>query len=79
MDSYRLAKLIEFLKEEFPNGIQTFFTKNLVGDYMYVIYDEDDISVEYCPTWNYIEIFGLDTYERSIIKEGMNERDIWGR
>ena len=79
MDSYRLAKLIEFLKEEFPDGIQTFFTKNLVGDYMYVIYNEDDISVEYCPTWNYIEIFGLDIYEESILAEGMDNWDVWGR
>lgn len=79
MDSYRLAKLIEFLKEEFSNGIQIFFTKNIVGDYMYIIYNEDDISVEYCPNWNYIEIFGLDTYERNILEEGMNECYVWGK
>ena len=34
-----MEKLIEFLKKEFPNGIQMFNTRNLVGDQMRTIYN----------------------------------------
>lgn len=54
-----MEKLINFLKEKFPSGIQMFDTRNIVGDYMITIYDEDGIVVDYCRGYNYIEIFGL--------------------
>ena len=36
-----MEKLIEFLKKEFPEGIQMFNIKNCVGDPMYTIYRKD--------------------------------------
>ena len=54
-----MEKLIEFLKKEFPNGIQMFNTGNLVGDPMCTIYSEDGIVVDYCYGYEYIEVFGL--------------------
>lgn len=56
-----MEKLIEFLKKEFPEGIQMFDTRNIVGDTMTTIYYDvdDDIQVDYCFDYQYIEIFGL--------------------
>ena len=59
----RLIKLKKFLKKAFENIIQAFTTKNIVGDYMYTIYDEDGIQVDYAPGYEYIEIFGLTDEE----------------
>ena len=54
-----MEKLIEFLKKEFPNGIQMFNTRNLVGDQMRTIYNEDGFVVDYCYGYEYIEVFCL--------------------
>ncbi len=43
-----MEKLIEFLKKEFPNGIQMFNTRNWVDDQMCTIYNEDGFVVDYC-------------------------------
>ena len=54
----KIDKLKKFLQENYPN-IQAFNTKNIVGDYMVEVYNEDGITVDYCEYWEYIEIFGL--------------------
>ena len=54
----KINKLKRFLQENYPN-IQAFDTRNIVGDYMITVYDEDGITVDYCPYYEYIEIFGL--------------------
>lgn len=56
-----MDNLQKFLDERFPEGIQMFNTRNIVDDPMVTIYrDEDnDITVDYCEDWEYIEIFGL--------------------
>ena len=59
----RVEKVIDFLKKEFPDGIQMFNTRNMVGDFLYPIYEEDGISIDYCRSWDYIEIFGLKAEE----------------
>lgn len=47
-----------------------FDTPSLVNDYRKPIYVEDDITVLYAPSWNYIEIFGIsdEEFER-VMKE----------
>lgn len=55
----KIDKLKKFLNEEFKEKIQAFNTRNLVGDPMYTIYHEDGITVDWCPVYDYIEIFGL--------------------
>ena len=54
-----ISNLIKFLEENFPNGIQMFDTKNTAGDYMYRVFHDGDIIVDYAPDYMYIEIFGL--------------------
>ena len=58
----KIEKLKKFLQENYPN-IQAFNTKNIIGDYMENVYDEDNIQVDYCPNHEYIEIFGLTDEE----------------
>lgn len=52
-------KVKNFLKEKFPNGIQMFRTHNLCSDEMVTIYHQDNIVIEHCSAWEYIEVFGL--------------------
>ena len=59
----KIDDLIVFLKKEFPKGIQMFSTRNIVGDFMINIYEEDGIYVDYCYQYEYIEIFGLTKEE----------------
>lgn len=48
-----------FLTKKFPNKVQIFDTKNVVGDSMQRIYDDGTVQIDYCKQWGYIEIFGL--------------------
>ena len=54
-----MRNLINFLATNFPNGVQMFNTRNIVGDTMHTIYNKDGITVDICYDWGYIEIFGL--------------------
>lgn len=70
-----MEKLIEFLKKEFPEGIQMFNIKNCVGDPMYTIYKKDGIVVEYCSRYEYIEVFGLSIKEFDRLNAEINGQD----
>ena len=59
----RIKKLKKFLKKHYPN-MQIFFTKNIFGDEMQTVYEDDGIRVDYCDDWEYIEIFGLTEKEK---------------
>lgn len=69
-----MSKLIEFLKDRFPYGIQAFSTKNIVGDSMVTIYYDGEIMVDYCPSYEYIEIFGLTKEQFEEVCEKANLR-----
>lgn len=58
----QIEKLKRFLQENYPN-IQAFNTRNICGDYMVTVYNEDGIAVDYAPEYEYIEIFGLTEKE----------------
>ena len=71
MREERIRKLKTFLQNNHP-GIQAFDCRNIAGDYMEVVYvdessddNEEDIVAEYCPYWDYLEIFGLTNDEFS--------------
>ena len=66
----RIEKLIKFLKERFESGIQMFDTPSRVNDFRVPIYSEDDITVLYAPSWDYIGIYGIsdEEFER-VMKE----------
>lgn len=74
MEGFRkeFKRVLEFLKEEFPHGVQTFFTPNIVGDTTFNIYDEDGICIYYCPSYDYIEIFGLTEDEENELEYHTN-------
>ena len=62
--------VISFLKKRFPNKIQMFNTRNFAGDHMITIYDSNGVVIDYCPGYEYIEIFGLTDDEFAIaVKE----------
>ena len=72
----RIEAVIDFLKNRFPYGIQIFTTRNILGDSIYPTYEEDGISIEYCPNWYYVEIFGLTSNEwQTLIQSG--EWEAW--
>lgn len=58
----KIDKLKKFLQENYPNE-QAFNTKNVLGDSMRTVYNEDGIIVDYCYDYVYIEIFGLTDKE----------------
>ena len=65
----KIEKLKKFLQENYPN-IQAYNTRNIAGDYMENVYNEDNIQVDYAPGYDYIEIFGLSDKEfESLIDE----------
>lgn len=66
--STRIEKLETFLKMNFPNMIQAFNTRNIAGDSMDTIYEDNDIIVDNCYYWEYIEIFGLTKDEFNSLK-----------
>lgn len=66
-------KIIDFLKDKYPKGIQMFGTKNTADDYMYKIYSNDDVIINNCYQYNYIEISGLTTNEFDIVCKAVNK------
>lgn len=52
----RVEKLRQFLIKNGYSKMQTFNTRNIVGDLMRNIYDCDGISVDICDGWQYLEI-----------------------
>ena len=65
----RLNKLRRFLITKGYKGMQTFDNRNMAGDSMVTIYEEDGITVDYCPGYAYLEIFGLSNEEYHSLKD----------
>lgn len=72
----RISKAVYFLKNEFPKGIQVFNSRNIVGDIMTNIYDDDGISIDYCYSYDYIEVFGVTGVEYKYICDSLGN-DRW--
>lgn len=65
----RIEKIKNFLMETFTRPIQAFQTRNICGDFLITIYFEDNVLIDFCPDWEYIEIFGLTTEEWIKLKD----------
>lgn len=65
----RLNALVEFLNGALPDKMQTFFERNVVGDAMTTIYEHDDVTVDICSMWGYIEVFGLNDEEMDALRD----------
>ena len=65
----RLKKVLDFIKANYSDTrssfIQVYFTKNTAGDMLDIVYYEDGITIEYCPGYWYLEIFGLTDEEQA--------------
>lgn len=59
MKMYNFSDVEKFLKDEELWGIQCFCTRNTVGDEMATIYKKDGVTIDFCPSYWYIEVFGL--------------------
>ena len=68
----RVKRLVNFIKENDLEGMQSFDTRNTVGDPMYNIYCEDGICVDKCDYYGYIEIFGLTKEEYLSLNRVLN-------
>lgn len=55
----KMQKLRKFLIDNGYKGKQIFNCRNIVGDSMTNIYDDDGIEVDFCYHYDYLEIFGL--------------------
>lgn len=50
-------------------GIQAFNCRNVVGDFMKTLYKDDEIQIDYCPGYQYIEVFGVSDEELEALAE----------
>lgn len=68
-----------FLSKRFPDKIQMFNTKNIVGDDMETIYDDGKVKIEYSKEYDYIEIFGLSyrDYEEIYFLHNLDFIKLW--
>lgn len=57
----KTEKVISFFKKnpEYLVDCGIFSTRNIAGDSMETIYSEDNVVVDYCYEYDYLEIFGL--------------------
>lgn len=66
----RLEKAKEIIKENFSlYDCGLFNTRNLVGDPMSTIYDEDGLTIDVCYRYSYFEVFGLTDEEFEELKK----------
>ncbi len=60
----KLEKAKEIIKKNFSlYDCGLFNTRNLVGDPMSTIYDEDGLTIDVCYYYSYFEVFGLTDEE----------------
>ena len=59
-----LEKAKEIIKENIREGrCGIFDCRNVVGDRMSTLYDEDGLTIDICYEWAYFEVFGLSDAE----------------
>ena len=60
----KLAKAKEIIKENFRNGSDGLFdTRNIIGDTMTELYNNDGLKIDICYGYSYFEVFGLTDTE----------------
>lgn len=64
-----LEKAKEIIKENINSAnCGIYNTRNVVGDSMQTIYDEDGLMIDVCRFWGYFEVFGLSDEEFNELK-----------
>lgn len=68
-------KVIKEYIEEAECGI--YDTRNIAGDSMTTIFDEDGLQIDICYHWEYFEVFGLNREEFQELKKYYHELRSW--
>lgn len=66
---YNFKDVEKALRENNLWGKQVFFSRNTAGDEMDLVYNHDGIVIEYCPYYDYIEVFGLTIEDQNILED----------
>lgn len=60
----KLEKAKEIIKEYYKEGdCGIYDSRNIVGDWMTSIYNDNGLAIDICYSWNYFEVFGLSDEE----------------
>lgn len=71
-DKLEIAKKV--IKENFEDAKYGIFdSRNIVGDFMETIYDENGLTIDICYGWAYFEVFGLTDEEFEKLEEYYKE------
>lgn len=64
-----ITKVKQVIKENYKYAdCGIFFTRNLVGDSMKTVHENEDIQIDICYEWAYFEVFGLTEDEQEVIE-----------
>lgn len=70
----KLKKAKEIIKEYYKEGdCGIYDSRNIVGDWMTSIYNDNGLAIDICYTWNYFEVFGLSDEEFAELCEYYNQ------
>ena len=66
----KLMKAKQVIAENYKFGdCGLFNTRNIVGDHMTTIYEDDSLTIDICYGWSYFEVFGLSETEFTRLHE----------
>ena len=69
-NSEKVKKVKEVIKEHISSArCGIFDCGNIVGDGMTNIYDDGDVQIDICYSWEYFEVFGLTDEEFSEVEK----------
>ena len=70
----KLEKAKEIIKEYYKEGnCGIYDSRNIVGDWMINIYNDNGLAIDICYGWSYFEVFGLSDEEFTELEEYYNK------
>ena len=74
MNKFDIAKRI--IKENYKNAdCGIYDTRNIVGDRMTTIYEDNELTIDICYDYSYFEVFGLSKIDFNELKKFYNTLD----
>lgn len=67
--SERILRLVEFIRDNEFTHMDTYLTRNIYGDDMRKVYEEDGLTLLWCPHWQYLELFGATNAELKYLND----------
>ena len=78
MNKAKIRSVLQFIQDTYSKSdetyIKVFFTRNIVGDYMVTVFENDKVTIDYAPNWWYVEVFGLTEDEVTWIEDNVLDR-----